>query len=955
MPTREDVRKLKALFKREADEDFFFNNLKSAAWLQPLADEGYFGLPPAPIVEGEYVRFPAWAQSRCLARLANQAPVLAVAIAATVPQTDNPQVMHDLIEVALAAPPAEGAKLRQKIATVGRYRTNYEDLRRYAMHLANGGLALDALKVLAPFIGFMPDPRLEEKRERRRQQALGSDLEAATRMPEWDFQKIVKDVVPRLVEADGLLTIRFLCDELDRGIRHSRWEDDDENMHDGSVYWRPSVSDHRQNRLPSPRSHYVAAIRDACEVTLRKRLEAFQEVDAILAAKPWDIFARLRIHLATLFPDAAGEARLREIAMNREFFSGPWWTREYTVFTHEHFRRLAPEVQNTVLGWVDQGPDEKTLDRLKRRSDDTPFDEDVVRKRIASWHVRHLQGFKANLPAEWTKRYETWLAAGGVEDPHLGFVIWVGEAENAHGIGTSPISKEDIDRMGIEGLIAFLKAWEPPKSFLGPERSTVGSVMEKHIKEAPAAYADTANNFAELSPEYVAVVIRTLAEAFAQKTISNVEPVLRLLSWVTAVHGRGREAPDVDDGWDYTRLETARFLEKILPLRPVLMAPEYRGRIWSILSVLARDPNPSAENERLHEQTDFDAYTASLNRTRGTALHAVFRYAGWVKSFSVHNGHGFRVDTELPEVVELLLERSDPKRETTRMVCAVFGQAFPILHELDTEFAAELKPIIFPAGGAIERWELAWTTYVVSWTVGADMLRALSDEYARAVEGLAEAKSTSRSHWDPQQALANHLTSFYWRGLVAWDSPLFQRFLLLVPSNVMTSTLEEIGRLLKNTDGTVSVDILGRLQRLWESRVDGWKQDKAKGVVEASAFPWWFSSGKFERQWATRQMLAALGYCGTTSVDYMVLETFAEQVSATPLEALQAIQIMAVSALETGRFFYTDKSARAILYAAGQSDSEKVRGEACGVRDRLLSLKYDSFRDVLERPPGDND
>jgi len=102
-------------------------------------------------------------------------------------------------------------------------------------------------------------------------------------------------------------------------------------------------------------------------------------------------------------------------------------------------------------------------------------------------------------------------------------------------------------------------------------------------------------------------------------------------------------------------------------------------------------------------------------------------------------------------------------------------------------------------------------------------------------------------------------------------------------------------------------------------------------------------------------MIAALGYRGTTSTDYMVLETFAEQIAATPMEALQAIQILAISAQETGRFFYTDKSARIILYEAGRSGSEKVRLEAHAVRDRLLSLKYDSFRDALERPPGEND
>ena len=99
----------------------------------------------------------------------------------------------------------------------------------------------------------------------------------------------------------------------------------------------------------------------------------------------------------------------------------------------------------------------------------------------------------------------------------------------------------------------------------------------------------------------------------------------------------------------------------------------------------------------------------------------------------------------------------------------------------------------------------------------------------------------------------------------------------------------------------------------------------------------------------------ALDRIGTTSMDYMVLERFYDQVIETPMEAMQAVRKMAMSAQETGRFFYADKRSRGILYVAGQSKLPGVRAEAEAVRDQLLGLKYESFRDVLERPPGDND
>ena len=949
MPTIEQFREIRAKFRSEADEDFFFYSLKSPKWIELLLQEGYFKKPPDPTQKGDYIQFPAWSQSRYLARMAKLAAEQVVDVVREMPATDNPQVLNDLFEVASAVPPEIAKRLLPVLRLPTKYRANHEGRRKYAAHLASGGFAAEALAVLQLEIGFQPDPKAAEKIERQCQQELRYELEPVTAVTEWDFNQIARDVIPSLVQTDPLLTIRILCKELDKGEGYSGW-DAEVLGNDHSIFWRPAVSDHGQNSYPSTLSRYVAVIRDACEMTLRSHPDKFSQIDNILAGYTWTIFDRLRIHLVTEFPEAAGAKRLSEIANTKKFFDEPWWKREYVVFLEKHFAALNPEDQALILSWVDAGPSKQDVKHWRERNGD---DENILKGRLAYWHIQHVQAFKDALSDIWKARYAGWLKDGGVEDVHLGFAFWVGDVESYNAAEDSPLTLKQLREMGVDSAIEYFKNWIPTGTFTGPNRSNLASVLEQLIKTEPAIYAESADRFSQLDPKYVSVVVRALAETFVAKTALEVKPTLRLLEALIREHGRTPDAADKDDGWDYTRLEVARFLEKVLPLQPSVFEPAQRRRIWGILSVLAADPNPSSENERLHSKSDFDAYSASLNRTRGTALHAVFDYADWVKRSGAAVPE-FNFEHAVPEVSSLLKERLDTQREPTFMARTVFGKSFPTLFNLDPIYAQTLRPSIFPTQDD-ERYWAAWDTYVTAWRVGRDMLDALPSEYARAVERLGTAEVNRGTHWDPHQALGSQLLRLYWQGVLAWDHPLFHRFLEVAPAVVMAGILEEMGQALKNSEGAVSQAILDRLVRLWESRDAIWKQDEKRRDTESAAFYWWFASGKFEQSWATKEILATLDRIGTTTMDFMILERFFEQVSETPKEAMQAVRKMAMSAQETGRFFYADNRSRGILYAAGQSKVPGVRSEAEAVRDQLLALKYESFRDVLERPPGEKD
>src|SRR5438105_6595596 len=116
MPNRETVQKMRRALKTKADYVFFFENLKSAAWIQPLAEEGFFREPPrGEETEGGGVRFPPWPESQYLARIAEQVAEAAIDIASKILDTDNPSVHRDLVSLGLKVAPKLSARLVEKV------------------------------------------------------------------------------------------------------------------------------------------------------------------------------------------------------------------------------------------------------------------------------------------------------------------------------------------------------------------------------------------------------------------------------------------------------------------------------------------------------------------------------------------------------------------------------------------------------------------------------------------------------------------------------------------------------------------------------------------------------------------------------------------------------------------------------------------------------------------------
>src|SRR4051812_22383674 len=87
--------------KRAENLDYFFDQLRSPDWIEPLQARGYFGEPPNQEIENGYVKSPPWSASRYLARVAADAPELVSDVILGI-TSNNERVHEDFTEAALS-------------------------------------------------------------------------------------------------------------------------------------------------------------------------------------------------------------------------------------------------------------------------------------------------------------------------------------------------------------------------------------------------------------------------------------------------------------------------------------------------------------------------------------------------------------------------------------------------------------------------------------------------------------------------------------------------------------------------------------------------------------------------------------------------------------------------------------------------------------------------------------
>jgi hypothetical protein len=865
-PTEDDADAVVALLRGELYRTFF-ERAQSPQWLPLLKTRGYFTRPPQRVVDGQYVRFPAWPDSRYLMRIAAAAPDDVATAIEEMEATDNPRVHSDLLEATLAMPPAQAARVAKLagpwlddtflMLVTGRAAELVEKLAQGRQVRAATDLARQLLVLReSPSEGFA---------------SMGASFEVKARVDEWEYQQFLEKNFRSLVAAAPFESVGLLCDVLRASMRleQKRWQMDRD---DGMKIARQRISQHEP--FPALENALITALRDSVVTLTGEYPENGADLIEILEEYGHLILLRIAMHVLTVC-DAPGFAEWRQFVLLDDQIAADYrLENEYEALLEWHFPDLEPDDQRAILERVEIGPadDYRELVIENARESGEPGEQELE-ERWERWRLRRLAPIKDALAGVDAERYAARVERFGEPAYPEDFSTvgeWVGP--------TSLLSVDELRAKEVGEAVGFLREWEPEGGWRGPTREGQGRALAASVQEAPDKWTPHAARFRDLPPIYARHLFSGLESAVRDDTkIASWDSVLDLAEFVVAQPDGREEQRDFDDDPDFdpARRALAHFLDTALARRVVPLS--LRERVWAIIDSLAHSRDPTEEQE----SGTRDPAGASITRTRGLAVRAAVGYGLWCSRELDRSGDAFGV---MPELRDLLGEKLDVRPEPSRAVRAVFGQYLPHLLYLDREWTeANLANIFSPEKGHEPYRDAAWSACVRYATFDRETIKLLWPQFRRAINELPP--EASERLGDDATRLSEYMTQIYLADLDDPDDSLVDLFFERASPAHRTHSIRNLGITLRRG---VLDEQRGRARQLWRRRLDA----LADGDPELQEYGWWFSAQPADED--ALDLLARTLEKSGGSIDNMkeILEAVAPLTEAHPAIAIRTLDLM---------------------------------------------------------------
>ncbi len=938
-PTPEQIDRVLALIVRKEHYRYFFDKLENPEWIEPLWEKGFFKNPPKIYKKDNSIFFPTWPEARYLARMAEHKPELVCDIIKQMPETDNVQVLWELADAALKMPPQVAATLIDKF----KQWTNLqyfdvvlaEKLGSLIEHLVKGGYFEQALSLANNLLDIQ-----ESKEDIFKKNGLDTKIkDPQTKIDSlWHYKEILSKNIPALIKAGKLEAYNLLCKLLEKAIKISIELESQEE--DFSYIWRPAIEKHPQNIKKDVKNILVDAVRDAGELLIKENLVSLEEIIDHLGSYPYPIFRRIILYLLWRFTDQAKEL-IPKYLTDYYLFSDPHFTHEYTLLLRKAFRSLSPEEQKQILKWIEDGPEPELL------QEKSPEEREGYKR---WWLYRELARFNLeDLSEKWQKQYEELVKEfGEPESPDLEitFTEWIGP--------TSPLTVEELRQKSIDEIVDFLKTWKPSQSMIEePSPEGLGRALSSVVKEEPEKFTREVEKFIGVNPTYIRHLISGLAEALKEGKTFPWESVLNLCQWAVSqprdISAKKKKIPfGLDPDWSWTRKEIASLLETAFERNALPF--EFRAKVWDILEPLTEDPDPTPEDERKKVgPPELEWPTLAINSVRGTALHAVIRYALWVRKY-LEGRQEYKGFDSIPEVKTVLEKHLNYSYDPSLAIRSVYGQWFPWLVYLDREWAKEKVSQIFPVENPDLR-DVAWKTYLTFNKAYKEIFDILREQYAYSIEQF-EFRSKDQPLKEHERNLAKHLMTFYGLGLIDLNDPLLDKF-WEIGGPLRKEALEFVGRTFYYTDkNKISKNTIERFKQLWGKLWKKFQEFPEQYKEEIITFNWWFISRKFEDNWAFSYLPKVFKVADLEIESFAIeeiIKRFTLLVNERPKEVLLCLKYIFDADQQGWHIYFSRENIKIILNKALASTDIEISKEAKRLINYLGSRGYFEFRDLLKK------
>ena len=926
----------------------FFGSLDGTDWITPLREAGYFDHPPETSQNADSdVQYSMWPESKYLARMASHAPSEVADVLAQL-ETDNPSVIGDMLDAALAMPAEIAGTLVPKVGRAAQDGTlwiHFKDASDLCVRLADGD-EVDAALNLAD---ALYTPTFEEGQEQ------------PSRRDKYWYKNGLKKVVPALAPRNPHVFLRKLCDWLKVSVEATKHVNLQSGA-DDSYWWRPAIEEHGQNRDYDFAGAMVGFAREGFERAVEGGQLSLDEALTIVENYPYLVFKRLRLHLINEFADKHPYLA-RHAILDRELFDDYRFKHEYAMLVGHRLTLLTAEEKIAWFGWIDAGPDMSEFDEsIKKNLGRDATDEDR-QGRICDWQFKRLHWVREHLQGERREFYERMLAEHG--EPEMADLnVYVDSGWGSQ----SPMTVDELSGMTFEQAVEAVSSWKPEKrGFMGSDIEGLASTFEQYVATNPEAFSVQSHLLTGRSATYVRGFIDQMGKAANAGRDIDIPAVLDLCKWVVSQPVEERTTPDVEHGvlvdkdWQWTRDEISRFVETICKATsddaPKYPLHEYRKPIWALLESLYRDPaqscivhDVSQDDPRVH-----DYLNLAINSSRGKALEATLEYARWVANHvKKQDGNreiipgGFDA---VPEIREMLEWQIAPQNRSVEAL-SVIGSRIGVIYWIDKRWVAANADQLFDLKG-IERdlpvphgWA-AWNAFLVWVQPHIEFYRLFQSQFAYAVDQAAKVRLPEQVREQPMNYLGEHLMILYGYGELglADEGGLLRRFLANSNPHIRRYAIRFVGQSLEDIE-KVPPGVVERFMALWTVYWSGAGKNDAEERPDSWLFGTWFSSGQFPEQWAMEQLEQFAEVAPIPEPDHAVVKQLAKIAPRNPAKSVRILDRMVRADREGWRIHGRIDDVRQILDTAMKADDE-ARAVSVELINYLGRRGYVEFGDLL--------
>lgn len=949
-PTAEDLTALASLAGRPESRAYFFDHLQNPEWVTALDEVGFFEEPPEPVSADElgYSRFPPWPEGRYLARMAPLVPEAVTSVLIQLPDSQNPVVTRLYLQAAAELPDDQ---LRQVAHKVHKWiwcpsPDNFADEAASVIcQLLRARKVNQAVRSAGVLLRFKETPDPVDSLAAG--DTLASHSDVVGHLSDWEYESVVKTILPALVEEAGLKGLKLFACLLDSALWLQRQEDEPDDSDGHSMIWRPAIEDHPQNHDHGIRDVLVSATRDAA-VGFAKAGEA-EITDALLNLEARSVLHR-RIALHVLATSSHGTVLASKRITDREMFEDHRLRHEYATLVRSRFSGIPAEAQQIYLGWVREGPDLEEDRRQRGELGEPPPSDKEEAAYVGGWQRDRLSFAASHLDGEDAHWYRQLVAEFGEPD-QPDFVAYVSSWEGPE----SPVSKEEMSSWSAAEIVDRLRTWRPderPPLSRGPSIAGLGRVFKDVAQERVAEFVPLSNEIGSLEPTYVRSFLQALDEALRKGvSICWVEP-LRLMHSVVehpfepdrGVHDRER-----DPGWRWSRGAVPSVLNTGFSHRENRIPLRCRDLAWRVLERLTKDPDPSPSSEANYGDSNMDLFSRAINSNRGRAIDAVIHYALWCRRELEAEGEDPELGFDLmPEVRSVLERHLDPEIDPSPAIRSIYGRWLPWLLLLDEAWVAENLARILPTDpGLAELRAAVWATYIVTCPPYNSVFRSIQAEYAAAVNRVPSGDVVGiPRHRGIDVKLGEHLVTLYSRDVT--PQVMLDRFFQHADDDLAATVMENLGRTLLKTDGEIPTAVGTRIQQLWQRRLDTISHNPEEHRRESQAFAMTFAAAKLAEEWELTSLSRAIP-AGSSSLFHglLVMERLAQLAANRPLAATRLTLELLCHTDNEWRYLHWREEVQAVLVATADSGIPEVADIRQEIVDRYLKRGEYEFRELL--------